>query len=129
MKKIVLGLVAAVFLLGGCATPPPVKNISAEPVVGPGGRALSLDEVGKAITRAGGTMGWQMKQMEPGYILGTLKLRTHIAVVDIRYTTTNYNITYKDSTNLNFDGKNIHSNYNGWISNLDRAIKTQLATL
>ena len=35
MRKIVLGLVAAVFLFGGCATPPPVKNISAEPVVGP----------------------------------------------------------------------------------------------
>jgi len=129
MRKIVLGLMAAVFMLGGCATPPPVKNISAAPVVGPSGRALSLDEVGKAITRAGGTMGWQMKQMESGYILGTLKLRGHVAVADIRYSATSYNITYKDSTNLNYDGKSIHSNYNGWISNLDRAIKTQLATL
>ncbi len=128
MRKIILmGL--AVILLGGCATPTPIRNITAEPVVGPGGRAVSLEEVGKAILRAGGTLGWQMKQVEPGYILGTLKLRSHVAIVDIRYTNKNYNITYKDSTNLDYDGKHIHNNYNGWISNLDRAIKTQLATL
>lgn len=128
MRKIILmGL--AVMMLGGCATPNAVRNINAEPVVGPAGRAVSLDEVGKAILRAGGTLGWQMKQVEPGYILGTLKLRSHVAIVDIRYTTKSYSITYKDSTNLNYDGTNIHSNYNGWISNLDRAIKTQLATL
>lgn len=128
MKKIILsGL--AVIMLGGCATPHAVRNINAEPVVGPAGRAVSMDEVGKAILRAGGTLGWQMKQVEPGYILGTLKLRSHVAVVDVRYTTQNYSIKYKDSTNLNYDGTNIHSNYNGWISNLDRAIKTQLANL
>ena len=128
MKKIILmGL--AVIMLGGCATPNPVRNINAEPVVAPAGRAVSLDDVGKAILRAGGTLGWQIKQMEPGYIVGTLKLRSHVAVVDIRYTTRNYSITYKDSTNLDYDGTNIHKNYNGWISNLDRAIKTQLATL
>ena len=128
MKKIML-LGLAVIMLAGCATPHAVKNINAEPVVGPAGRAVSLDEVGKAILRAGGTLGWQMKQMEPGYIVGTLKLRSHVAVVDIRYTTKNYSITYKDSTNLDYDGTNIHRNYNGWISNLDRAIKAQLATL
>ena len=128
MKRFVLmGL--AIIMLAGCATPHPVRNINAEPVSGPGGRAASLDEVGKAILRAGGTLGWQMQLMEPGYILGTLKLRSHVAIVDIRYTTKNYSIKYKDSTNLNYDGTNIHSNYNGWISNLDRAIKTQLATL
>lgn len=128
MRKIIL-LGLAVIMLAGCATPYPVRNINAEPVVGPAGRAVSLDEVGKAILRAGATLGWQMKHMEPGYILGTLKLRSHVAVVDIRYTNKNYNITYKDSTNLDYDGKHIHNNYNGWISNLDRAIKTQLANL
>ena len=128
MRKIIL-MGMAVMMLAGCATPHPVRNVNDEPVVAPAGRAVSLDEVGKAILRAGGTLGWQMKLVEPGYIVGTLKLRSHVAVVDIRYTTKNYNITYKDSTNLNYDGTNIHNNYNGWISNLDRAIKTQLANL
>lgn len=128
MRKFVLmGL--AIIMLAGCVAPHPVRNINAEPVVGPAGRAVTLDEVGKAILRAGGTLGWEMKQVEPGYVLGTLKLRSHVAIVDVRYTTKNYSIKYKDSTNLNYDGTNIHNNYNGWISNLDRAIKTQLATL
>lgn len=126
-KNILTGL--AVIMLAGCVTPHPVRNINAEPVVGPAGRAVSLEDVGKAIMRAGGTLGWQMKQVEPGYTLGTLKLRSHVAVVDIRYTTKNYSITYKDSSNLDYDGTNIHRNYNGWIFNLDRAIKTQLANL
>lgn len=128
MKKIILMGLAAM-MLAGCATPHAVKNINAEPVVTPAGRAVSLDEVGKAILRAGGTLGWEMKQVEPGYILGTLKLRSHVAIVDIRHTTKNYSITYKDSTNLDYDGTNIHRNYNGWIANLDRAIKTQLVNL
>ena len=46
-----------------------------------------------------------------------------------RHKNKNYSINYKDSTNLDYDGTNIHRNYNGWIANLDRAIKTQLATL
>ena len=128
MRKIILmGLTA--MMLVGCATPHPVRNITAEPVVGPAGRAVSMDEVGKAILRAGATRGWQMKLMEPGYIVGTLNVRSHVAIVDVRYTTKNYSITYKNSTNLNYDGTNIHSRYNSWISNLDHAIKAQLATL
>ena len=128
MRKIILmGLTA--MMLVGCATPHPVRNITAEPVVGPAGRAVSIDEVGKAILRAGATRGWQMKLMEPGYIVGTLNVRSHVAIVDVRYTTKNYSITYKNSTNLNYDGTNIHSRYNSWISNLDHAIKAQLATL
>ena len=34
-----------------------------------------------------------------------------------------------DSSNLQYDGKTIHSNYNGWIQNLDKAIRTQLTLL
>ena len=36
---------------------------------------------------------------------------------------------YKDSANLHYDGKTIHSNYNGWIQNPDKAIRTQLDML
>jgi hypothetical protein len=49
--------------------------------------------------------------------------------VDIAYTTTSYSINYKDSRGLDYDGSSIHSNYNGWVQRLDRAIARQLATL
>jgi hypothetical protein len=52
-----------------------------------------------------------------------------VAVVDINYTVKSYNISYKDSTELNYDGTNIHKNYNGWIQNLDKGIRAQLSNL
>ena len=65
----------------------------------------------------------------PGHVLGRLALRTHVAVVDIDYTDRTYSIRYKDSTNLDYNGTTIHRNYNGWIENLDKAIKAQLTAL
>jgi hypothetical protein len=63
-----------------------------------------------------------------GKIVGTLALRTHLAVIDIAYDTKAYSIRYKDSSNLDYTGTSIHNNYNGWIENMDKAIRAQLAT-
>lgn len=129
MKTIKLGLIiaAGVLLIAACATP--VLNVSNTPVQTGSGHKASLDDVGKAITRAGVALGWQMKTAKPGNIVGTLNLRGHTAVVDVTYDTQTYNITYKDSVNLKYDGKNIHPNYNGWIQNLDRGIRAQISAL
>lgn len=116
---IALGIV----LLTAC-TSAPIKEVSSERITTT--RPVSLDDVTKAIVTAGGTLGWQMDVLSPGKILGTLKLRSHLAKVDITYDTQTYNIKYKDSTNLDYTGTTIHRNYNGWIQNLDNAIKTQL---
>jgi hypothetical protein len=70
-----------------------------------------------------------MKAVEPGKILGTLYLRSHMAQVDIPYSKSSYSILYKNSDKLNYNEGKIHSNYNGWIQNLDRGIKTQLSLL
>ena len=129
MKNIKLGLTmaAGILLIAACATP--VLNINNAPVQTSSGQKTSLDEVGKAITRAGVALGWQMKTERPGNIVATLNLRGHTAVVDVTYNTQSYSINYKDSVNLKYDGKNIHPNYNGWIQNLDRGIRTQISTL
>ncbi len=121
---VVAGIVVA--LLGGCRSAA-IHNVSAEPVVA--NKPVSMDDVQKAIVRAGAALGWQMKPVEPGLIVGTLNLRTHMAMVDIRYDTKTYSITYKDSSDLGYDGTSIHKNYNGWIENLDRGIRTQLSNL
>ena len=113
--------------IAACATP--VLNVTDVPVQTNSGQKASLDDVGKAITRAGVALGWQMKTVKPGNIVATLNLRGHTAVVDVTYDTQTYNITYKDSVNLKYDGKNIHPNYNGWIQNLDRGIRAQISAL
>lgn len=122
-------IVASAFalLIVGCRSAP-IYNVSQQSVSSSKAN-LSLDDVSMAIVRAGGALGWQMKVTKPGHILGTLHLRTHVAIVDVDYSTTSYSITYKDSTNLDYDGTNIHSNYNGWIQNLQKGIQTQLNLL
>lgn len=129
MKNIKLGLIiaAGILLVAACAAP--VFNVSNAAVQTGSGQKASLDDVGKAITRAGVTLGWQMKTVKPGNIVGTLSMRGHTAVVDVTYDTQTYNITYKDSVNLEYNGQHIHKNYNGWIQNLDRDIRAQLSTL
>ncbi|HTE15212.1 MAG TPA: hypothetical protein VK642_09060 [Burkholderiales bacterium] len=117
---------ATVLMMAGCKQMP-VLNIASAPVVSP--KQASLQDVERSIMRAGAQLGWQLVPRGPGQIEGTLALRTHKAVVDITYDTKAYNIKYKDSSNLNYDGSNIHSNYNGWIQNLDKGIRTQLSLL
>lgn len=126
-KNVLIALVTAT-VIAACARTAPVYNVSAMPVMA-NKPTVSLDEVGQAIIRAGATLGWQIRKVKPGLMLGTLHLRDHTALVDITYDPTSYSITYKNSTNLHYDGKVIHKNYNGWIQNLDRAIKVQLSAI
>lgn len=115
-----------VLLLVGCRVAP-VYNVSSAPVVV--AKSVTLQDIEKAITRAGVGLGWQIMPRQPGRMEGVLVLRTHRAVVDITYDTATYSIKYKDSSDLQYDGSSIHSNYNGWIQNLDKAIRAQLITL
>jgi len=123
---VILFGVSLVFL-SGCRTAPLV-NVTDQSVVASQSN-YTEDDVKKAIVRAGAGLGWNMNADKPGHILGTLHLRSHMAQVDINYDKEKYSITYKDSENLNYDGEIIHKNYNGWIQNLDRAIKIQLGNL
>ena len=120
-------LIVASLAVTGCRIAP-VYNVHNAPVTVPN-ETPTMDDVATAIKRAGNTLGWQIKEDSPGQITGTLNLRRHTAVVDIVFNTEEYSILYKDSTALNYDGKQIHRNYNGWIQNLDNAIKVQLNTL
>ena len=119
---------ALILVAAGCRGAVPVYNIT-DATVAASKPNPSLDDVGKAVQRAGATLGWQMKQTKPGHMLGTLNLRKHVAVVDVNYSAQSYSVNYKDSTELDYDGQNIHPNYNGWIQNLDKAIKAQLSNM
>jgi len=127
LKAILILLIASVTFVVGCAKP--IYNVENAPVTVASNTSYTLDDIKKAIIRAGVGLGWQMKEVRPGQILATLNIRTHMAQVTIDYNLQTYSITYKDSVDLNYDGTNIHSNYNGWIQNLDNAIKGQLSAI
>ena len=130
MKSVAsLGAVALVALLvAGCVTQP-IMNVSDAAVTAPAGKQVSKDQVRAAIIRAGGALGWQIKDESPNQLSGTLVLRGHTAVVDIPYDEKTFSIKYRSSVNLNESGGQIHKNYNGWIQNLHRGINTQLGLL
>ena len=127
LKAILILVIASVIFVVGCAKP--VYNVKDAPVTVASNRKYTLDDMKNAIMRAGVGLGWQIQEVRPGQIIATLNIRTHMAQVTIDYNPKTYSITYKDSSNLNYDGTNIHSNYNGWIQNMDNAIKVQLSAM
>jgi len=70
-----------------------------------------------------------MKDVRPGLIIGTLNVRDHMAQVEIPYDRRTYSIIYRDSHNLDYDGANIHKNYNGWVQRLSASINARLSLL
>jgi hypothetical protein len=130
MLRILAALVAAAGLLfAGCAGTQPIQNVEKAPVILPPGKSATLNQVTTAIMRAGTRLGWEMKPAGRGRISGRLVLREHIANVNIEHDAKSYSIKYRDSTNLDAKDGKIHRNYNGWIQNLDKAIRAELTAL
>ena len=125
--KIGIALFVSFLLLSGCKAVP-VVNIEQAPIVTSASNASSED-IAKAIITAGNSLGWIMKQNSSNEISGVLNLRDHMAKISIKYTSGFYSINYVDSQNLKYDGTNIHKNYNGWVMNLNKMIKTRLSYL
>ncbi|MDR9499681.1 MAG: hypothetical protein RI556_10940 [Hydrogenovibrio sp.] len=102
-----------------------VQNMESQPVPA---QVSSAEEVKGAIKRAGVGLGWIMTEQGEDTLQGTLNLRSHQAVVNIPYSAKEYSIVYHSSVELDYDPekKTIHSNYNGWIQNLNNRIQVQL---
>lgn len=133
MKKalrLLISLCLLAFIFTGCRTSP-LQNVQNASFATVNAKQDSMNNVSKAIIAAGATLGWQMKKVKEGEIIGTLYLRDHMAQVKIPYTTKDYSILYQNSQNLKYNAADntIHSNYNGWIQNLNRAIQVQLGLL
>jgi hypothetical protein len=111
-------------VLAACSAAP-IYNVKGSPITTASGKAPTMQQVQSAILQAGTSLGWQMSNDKPGKMTGRLALRTHQAVVDIDYDTKQYNITYRDSVDLNAKDGMIHKNYNSWVQNLDNRIRAQ----
>jgi hypothetical protein len=109
--------------LAACARTAPVYNVSNAGFVGGG----SMAQRNQQIKRAGAGLGWIMEDMGPNLIRATLNLRSHQALVDIRYDQGGFSMRYANSTNLNYDGTTIHRNYNGWVQRLEQHIIAESA--
>jgi len=117
----------AASLLSACKTAP-IQNVD-QAAVPSAAQEKSLENISKAIQRAGVSLGWRMDPKSPGHIVATLDERDYMAQVDINYSRQGYSIEYKDSRKLDHSGNKIHKHYNRWIQNLDQTIQEELLAL
>lgn len=128
MKRALLTFTLLAFVgISGCLAT--LVNVTDSAVTTGSERSASINELGEAVIKAGGSLGWRMQRITPGHIVGTLFLRSHMAAVDITFNEDTYSINYKNSSNLKYNGKEIHRNYNGWIKRLDDAINREFSLL
>lgn len=131
MRVSSIGLVLiALLLISGCRTAK-IRNIENAQVVTTSQIHPDMQKIGDAIIKAGTGLGWRMAQKEVGQIIGKLYVRTHRADVEIIYNHKNYNIIYKNSSNLKYNAEKstIHREYNKWINNLDIAIQREISNM
>lgn len=126
--KITLFAILTILVLGGCRSTP-VYSVADSQFTTASGKELSLDEMKSAIISSGTSLGWFFTEKAPGHLLGTIAIRKHIAKVDVKFNAKTFSITYNDSENLDYDGINIHKNYNGWVRNLQTSISARLGSM
>lgn len=86
----------------------------------------SLDQIDRAIKEAGVRRRWMMETVEPGHIIGLIRVRQHMAQVDIFFDRQKFSIKYRNSENLNYraSGNTIHKRYNTWVTYLRNDIQS-----
>ena len=127
-KLALITLLASILTLAGCGSADPVLNFTNSPVVASADKK-NMDDIKRGIILAGSRIGWQMRLLKPGTIIATSFRRGRMAKVEITYTTSTYSITYKDSSNLQYDGSTIHGTYNKWVTHLHRSIRANLSKM
>lgn len=118
----------AVVAVMGCRGGAQIYQVKEAPVQTATGKVPSLEQVQKIIIESGVKLGWVMAVVKPGEIQGTRNVRIHSAVVTIPFTTKNYSVLYKESTNLKYNSaaQTIHQEYTYWIQELDNEIRARL---
>ena len=69
--------------------------------------APSFGQLVAAITAAAVHKGWRIIEEAPGVVTAVLLIRSHEAVVTIGYDESSFWVDFKDSTNLNYNPKDL----------------------
>ena len=121
-------LCAGLLLALGCRTAP-VRNVRDAPVV-TDARHYTVEDMRGAIFAAGEDQGWRMRPTGERRILATRERGDRMAQVEIRFSWRDYDILYRDSRGMDYDGTGtISSRYNNWVKSLDRGIRRELEDL
>jgi len=127
-NKLMLALIVFLGVIGlaGCRSTPiqdmeniPVTMVKAD---------YGIEDVEKAIIRAGVKQNWQLATQQPGVIRARLSQQNRVAEVLIAYNLKEYSIRYLDSQNLDYKPGKINKLYNVWVNKLSDAIRIELVS-
>ena len=124
-SKILVILVSIVFLSSCMARQQPIRQTSSNPIP-TAAQELSLEKIGLIMSQAGTKRRWNIEPTTPGHLHGILRVRSHMAEVDIDFNHRAYTIRYSASVNLLYNGSMIHSSYNRWVAALEQDINFAL---
>ena len=119
MKKNLFIFFCFMLLTSGCVFPRPLVTVENTPLVLIEGRQMK-----DIIVSAAAHKGWGTAQVAPDVIRCTLVARIHKVVVDVKFSKTNFSISYVGSENMGYDpaSKTINRKYNQWVRNLEAQI-------
>lgn len=90
-------------------------------------KAPSVASVRKAIIYGGSSHGWHPVGDKPGLVTLETDARGHRVVVDVVYDEKSFQISYRDSTNMDYEHSGatatIHPKYNQWVETLSNSIR------
>ena len=135
--RILVILLSGMLLImqSGCHARVPIVNIEDQTIARKDGKALTVEQVKRAIITAGSAdkkLIWDINEEKEGHFVAKLVVRgRHTVVVDIFYGATRLSIKYRDSISLNHEkdeeGRDlIHPNYNRWVDDLLRVIMAEI---
>jgi len=115
-------------LFSGCTTQRFVENLPAQSV-----EVASASEMKKALITAATVKGWRIVEddaLKQELVL-ELSLREHYLKVSVIYDDQQYQVSYLESRNLNYNKRRstIHTSYERWLRNLDQAVQSSAISL
>lgn len=113
-------------------SPVPLVELENQAIAAASGKALTLDDVARALRQAAPHRGWNIAEIAPGKAVATLEVRgKHTIKVEVDYTPSSISFHYKDSDNMKY-GKDeeghavIHPFYMKWVANLLSDVRIEL---
>ena len=127
-------LAVAAIAVAGCRGEPIYSptDVAYAPAATTTSGTLTRTDYKNAIIRAGLRRGWRFEDAGAGHLIGNLAVRgKHFATVDVFYDKQAFTISYRDSRNLEYDPatRQIHQNYNTWVTNLQQDIQAEVTRL
>lgn len=113
-------LVVVIALIAGCKSRP--VEVSRYPLYAP--EEATQADAALAIAKGGVKRGWEMDLVDNDRFYATRRFRRHVIMVDLQFNTKEIVIKYRDSLNMNYDGRSIHKAYHREVSYLAGSIQS-----